>query len=67
MKTKHRSHLEVYRGHGPVRQPFYWRKRGANGRIVAVSGEGFARRRYAAVAARREYPGLTLEHLGTGR
>ncbi len=52
-------HLEVFKGK-PKRNPrkgrkpipqYYWRKVGVNGRVIAVSGEGFNRRRYAAFAA----------------
>ena len=57
-----KNHLEVYKSKSKGHQPYHWRKIANNGRIVSVSGEGFSRRRYAAVAARREYPKLELTH-----
>jgi hypothetical protein len=61
-----RTHLEVYKQKGTSKQPYRWRKIANNGRKVSVSGEGFSRRRYAAIAARREYPKLPVEHQGQG-
>lgn len=46
--------IEVFQDKTKRRKQFRWRKVASNGRIVAVSGEGFNRRRYAAQQALHE-------------
>lgn len=54
--SKHSAYIEIYKV--PKKAQYRWRKVGANRRRIVQSCEAFKKPRYAAFAARQEYPAI---------